>query len=937
METVANAFLEPRRELPTGVVTFLFTDIEGSTVRWERDPVAMQRALREHDEIMRDAIASTGGVVFKTVGDAFYAVFQTADAAVESAIASQRRLAETDFEHVDGLRVRMALHTGTADERDGDYFGQALNRVARLLSTGHGGQILLSHASAQLARERLPGDVSLADLGEHRLKDLTAPEHVFGLVAPGLESEFPKLKSLSILDNNLPQQLTSLIGRDCDVRAVKDLTKAWSLVTVIGAGGLGKTRVALQAGAEMLDAYPDGVWFVDLAPMKDPALLANTIGAVFELQESGSRPMLESLVAFLKPKKMLLILDNCEHVIGEASTVAAGILRACDGVKMIATSREHLNVAGEATFRLPSLSMPSAEAAVALGVDAALEYGAVDLFVTRARAANARFAFTADIVAVVAEIVRRLDGIPLAIELAAARVRVLAPKQLAEKLNERFRVLTGGDRTALPRQQTMRAAIDWSYDLLTPDEQRVFRMLSVFAGSFAIDTPAAVGADETLDELDIFAIVASLADKSLVNAEHGDEDIRYRLLESTRQYGAEKLVEAGEGEAVAARYAEAYAAIAESIVDDYDTAVHRTWFARVEAEIENVRAAVTWAFSSDGDPALSLRLAATLHRTMVFNVREAQRWVASAHERRDDGVESSLAGRLELAQAFLNNASNQFVAVHKHASRAIPHFDESGHTRAKADAQRLAGRALVYLGRVEEGESLLETALAAHRKLGSRGTGAALRDLALARAAAGDLERARSLLSESLRDFEHREDLANVAQTVGTLAGIEFQAGNTAAALRSAEQALDVLRKLKRRLSIAWILHEMATFSIASGAFDDANARARESLAMARELPSPVFVAHALRQLATIAAMRPAGDDAARADDLARSAHVFGFVDMRLVELETTLEPVEQNQMDAARTRLTGALGDALLRQYESEGSHFTEERAIATALALRP
>jgi predicted ATPase len=615
--------------------------------------------------------------------------------------------------------------------------------------------------------------------------------------------------------------------------------------------------------------------------------------------------------------------------------VAAGILRACDGVKILATSREHLSVTGEALYRMPSLAVP--EPGNGLTAEAALQFGAVALFVARAIAANARFAFSDDRAPIVAEICRRLDGIPLAIELAAARSRVLAPKQLLEKLNERFRLLTGGDRTALPRQQTMRAAIDWSYDLLGPDERSVFRTLSIFAGSFALETVAAVYAGNELDEFDVFAIVASLADKSLIHADPSDDGlVRYRLLESTRQYGAEALIESGERDDVATKHAEAYALVAEAIVDDYDTSVHGMWLARVEAELENIRAALGWASNPMVEPSVILRLATSLHRTMaLFNAREAQRWVASALERCDEATDPGVVGRLELAQAFLSNVSNQFSAVHLHATNALAHFDDVENARQKADAQRLAGRSLVYLGQAAEGETFLETALASHRRLGSRGTGAALRDLGLARAAAGDLERARQLLAESLRDFEHREDLTNVAQTVGTLAGIEFQAGNIGVALDHAGFALEVLRKLKRRLSIAWILGEMATFSIELEAFDEARVRAGESLAMAREIPSAFFIAHALRQLATVAVLGSSAGAATRAAQLERAAHVLGFVAGRLAELGTTLEPAEAKQNDRARSRLGDELGpDALVRS-EIEGSHFTEDRAIATALAL--
>jgi predicted ATPase/class 3 adenylate cyclase len=934
MDAVRRVSSGPPTRLPTGEVTFLFTDIEGSTVRWERDPAAMQHALQRHDEVMRSAIVDAGGFVFKTVGDAFYAAFQEPAGAVAAAVLAQQRLGAEDFSAVGGLRVRMAVHTGSTHERDGDYFGQTLNRVARILSIGHGGQILLSAACEMLTAGKLPPHSTVRDLGEHRLKDLSAPERVFQLVAAELDSEFPKLRSLSVLDNNLPQQLTSLVGRDDDVAAIKGLLGSSKLVTLIGSGGVGKTRCALQVGAELLESYPGGVWFVDFAALHDPRLVANTIGAAIELQEAGSRPMLDSLVAHLRGKKLLLILDNCEHLIAEISRVAAALLHNCEGISILATSREHINIDGESLYRMPSLTVP--EQTAGLTAEAAAPYGAISLFVARAQAMNQRFALSDDNAPVVAEICKRLDGIPLAIELAAARVKVLAPKALAQKLNERFRLLTGGHRTALPRQQTMRAAIDWSYDLLAPDEQRLFRALSIFAGSFAPETTAAVCADEELDEYEIFTHVASLADKSLVNVEHGaDDEVRYRLLESTREYAAEKLAEAGETEAAAHRHAEAYADLAERIVAEYDSVPYRLWLPRAEAEIENVRAALAWSFGEHGGAHTGRRLAATLHRSMAgSSAQEARRWIALAIERGGDGG-ADLDGRLALAQAHLGGVLNQWAATLESARAAIAFFERAGNARGEADAQRWAGRALFYLGRVREGEALLEASLATHRKLGSRTIGATLRDLAVTRGAAGDVERSRRLFEEALRDFQRHEDDGNVAQTAGTLAGVEFGAGNVEAALRFAAQALAAARTLKRRRMIAWILGEMATFSLSIDAFDDARAQARESLTIARELSSALHVAYSLQHLAAVSALRPEPEDTGSRAGCERGARILGFVDVRLSELQTVREPAEEAEYRRALEQLDASLGAPRRETLSAEGASWNEDQAVWAAMAV--
>ena len=925
MEAVRDGSSGSQQRLPTGEITFLFTDIEGSTVRWERAPLAMQHALRRHDALMREAIVETGGCVFKTVGDAFYAVFQHPREALEGAIDAQRRLGNADFSEVEGLRVRMALHVGFADERDGDYFGQTLNRVARLLSIGHGGQILLSHACAQRIGADLPVGSSLADLGEHRLKDLTAPEHVFQFVSDDLQRDFPKLRSLSVLDNNLPQQLSPLIGRDSEVAAIKARLNDSRLVTLLGAGGVGKTRCALQVGAELLDSFNDGVWFVDLAPTSDPALVANAIGAVFELQESGSHPMTDSLVAHFKSKKLLLVLDNCEHLIAEVSSLATAILHACDGVKVLATSREHFNVAGEALYRMPSLAVP--EPTLSLSADDALAYGAVLLFVARAQAVNPRFELTDENAALVAAICGRLDGIPLAIELAAARVAVLSLKQLAERLDERFRLLTSGNRTALPRQQTMRATIDWSYDLLTAEEQQVFRIISIFVGPFAFETAAVVCADSGLGEYDVLTIVSSLAYKSLLNAESADADeVRYRLLESTRQYAAEKLAESGQHDSIAALHAQAYADLAERIVGEYDSMPYRAWAARAEAEIENVRAALHWAFDEAGDATVGQRLAATLNRLMPGSSgSEAYRWVEIAIEHTDATTDGDLAGRLALARAHLSVVLNQYTEAFAAAEEAMRRFDASTNPRGKADAQRWAGRALLYLGRGDEGEALLEAALATHRRLRSRSLGGTLRDLAVARGAAGDVERSRQYFAEALRDFERHHDEGAVAQTAATLAGVEFGAGNVDAAVEIAEKALEAARTLKRRRMTAWILGELATFSIARNAFADARARAREAIVIARDQGWSLYIAFALQHLAT---------EAALSGDRERGARLLGFVDRRLDELRTVREAAEQAEYERARAALLSVFGAAQLEELSSDGAELTEDQAIAISLS---
>jgi class 3 adenylate cyclase len=427
--------------LPSGRVTFLLTDIEGSTQRWDRDRPAMERAVRRHDLVLRAAIETHRGHVFRAIGDTFCAVFARPEDAVAAILDAQRRLAAEDFTAVDGIRVRAAIHTGTADEYGGDYDGPALNRVARLVAIGHGGQVLLSGASSELLDRALPDDVVLHDCGDHRLRDLSRFERVFQLVAPGLPDEFPALRSLSVLPNNLPRMPNAFVGREREITELTGLLASNPLVTLVGSGGLGKTRISLHVAAQLIEETRDGVWFVELAPLTSgdyvPSTIAHALGITLP---SGGDPV-ENLVRALKPKHLLLILDNCEHLVAPVARIVSALLRDCAGVRILASSRQALGVAGETSYRMPALGVPTALAAVMLTAEEAQNYPAIALFIERTRAVDQRFRVTDENAPIVADICRRLDGIALAIELAASRVKILTPRQLRDRLEERFRGL----------------------------------------------------------------------------------------------------------------------------------------------------------------------------------------------------------------------------------------------------------------------------------------------------------------------------------------------------------------------------------------------------------------------------------------------------------------------------------------------------------------
>ncbi len=450
---------------------FLLSDIEGSTSRWDANRDAMRSALREHDAILNSAITSHGGTVFKTAGDAFYAVFALVEHALAAAHDAQRRLLAQDWSAVGGLFVRMAIDAGETEARNGDYFGPALNRASRLLSIANGGQVLVSAAAADAANGTVENGLALRPCGAMVLRGLQAPEQVFQLTASDLPSEFKPLRSARATANNLPRQPTAFFGRDADIARIEDLLRRASLVTIVGAGGVGKTRTALQIAYNLLDQMDDGAWFVDFAPISDESLVAATTLSALGVTESDGRPQLERLLNYLRPRRTLIVFDNCEHVILEAARADAAILQQCPQVTLLATSRERLHIAGEVLYELPALD---AEAAI-------------KLFADRAKIVDPQFTVTKQNRQLVESICERLDRIALAIELAAPRLRTLSLEQLSKYLDERFRILVGGSRTALPRHQTVRALIDWSYDLLGEVEQRFFRRAGVFAGSFSLE------------------------------------------------------------------------------------------------------------------------------------------------------------------------------------------------------------------------------------------------------------------------------------------------------------------------------------------------------------------------------------------------------------------------------------------------------------------
>jgi len=585
-------------DLPAGTVTFLLTDIEGSTRLWETVPDAMEVALGRHNRLVTEVIEGHGGVVVTSrgEGDSFFAVFPSAVAAVEAAGACQLALHGEAWPAGAALRVRMGLHTGEAHVREGDYVDHApINRCARLKAAAHGGQVLVTEATSDLAAGRLGGGFGLKRLGEFRLRDLSQPELIYQLAHAGLPADFPPIRTVAERTGNLPVQVSSFIGRESELEQTGAALGEARVVTLTGPGGVGKTRLAVQAAGQVAGRYADGAWLCELAPVRDPAGVDGAVAAVFSLTALAGQSTREALVELLRSKQLLLVLDNCEHLLAGAAALAEHLARSCERLAILATSREALAIDGERLVPVPSLGMPGVDADLAMTRDA----GAVRLFAERAAAVKPGFAVTGENAAAVAAVVRRLDGIALAVELAAARVPAMTVAELARRLERSFAVLGTGRRGAAARHQTLRAVIDWSFQLLTGPEQKLLARLAVFAGGATLDAAEAVCSGEGIDPDAVFELLAALVARSLVVAEEHDAETRYRLLETIRQYGEEHLGQAGQTERWRARHAGYFAELITRVREDADDPRAEVfWAARLGAERDNLIAAWSWAIGT---------------------------------------------------------------------------------------------------------------------------------------------------------------------------------------------------------------------------------------------------------------------------------------------------------------------------------------------------
>jgi predicted ATPase/serine/threonine protein kinase len=789
------------QRLPTGTVTFLFTDIEGSTKLAREHPETWEDTRARHHAILQTAMDAHHGHVFQIIGDAFCVAFHTADDGLLAAIDAQQKLQNENWGET-LLKVRMGLHTGQAEINGREYHGYlAMSLVQRVMSAGYGGQILLSDATENLLRGQLPKEISLRDLGENRLKDVPQLVRIFQAFVPNLPADFPKLSTLNLAPNNLPTNLSKFIGREKEIAEVKGALSEYRLVTLTGSGGVGKTRLSLQVATELLDQFPNGTWFVELAPITDPDLIPQIILTAADMQAQQGRSALESLTDFLREKTSLLVLDNCEHLIEACAKLADTLLNAAPNLKILASSREALGVKGEQAWHVPSLSIPDLKHLPA--VEGLSQYEAVRLFIDRAVLAQPHFTVTDENANAVAQICSRLDGIPLAIELAAARVKVLKAEQIAERLNDRFRLLTGGSRTALPRQQTLRALIDWSYDLLAENEKLLLRRLAVFMGGCMLEAAEQVCSDGQLHAEDVLDLIIHLVDKSLVVVDEQPGQLRYRMLETVRQYAREKLLESGEGERFRIQHLAYFLKFAEETEPHLSRAEQIEWLDRLELDDDNLRAALEWAVDDpqNDPPEAALRLCNALWYFWYLR-----------------------GNRLGRREWF---------------SRALTIPTQSLRTIARARALGIAGFFALQQYDQEEAATLLEESIILCRELNNKpGLAFAIfRKAVYLSFASKDLSVVRSLYEESLnlyRQIDDRWSISWVLYGLGELA--LFNAYDHPAAHQYLKESLKLSREAGDRHRISFTLQRLGTLAVNQGNLSAAWECFYESLILGREL-----------------------------------------------------------------------------------------------------
>ena len=926
-----------KSETPAETFTFLFTDIEGSTRLSQTHPAAIPMILARHHAILRAAIESNHGHVFHIVGDSFSAAFHNALDALNAALDGQRSLQAEAWGEIGPLLVRMGLHTGmaktTEDTLGMPYSGYAtLASVQRIMSAAHGGQILLSQVTRDLLGDLLPSGVTLLDVGEHHLKDLLRPIHLYQVAASDLPADFPPLRTLDASPHNLPVQLTSFIGREKEISALRALLQTQRLITLTGPGGSGKTRLALQVATAAIEQFQDGVFFIALAPIIEPELVATTIAETVGATESAGRSVFDSLKEYLRDRHLLLCLDNFEQVISAAPRLVE-LLAACSKLHLLVTSREALRVRGEYEYPVTALTLPNLTKLPP--AEDLLQYAAVKLFIQRAQAIKPDFHLTNETAPAVAEICQRLDGLPLAIELAAARIKLLPPATMLARLEHRLEFLTGGARDLPARHQTLHNAIAWSYDLLNESEQTLFRRLSVFVGGCTLDAVEAVVMDTrdrerggeqahgfVLDQL------SSLLDKSLLQeGKSTNDEPRFVMLELLREFGVKQMELSAESEAVGRRHATFFLALAEQAEARLESADQVHWMNRLEQEHDNLRAALEWSKKANNAEELCLRLAGALGLFW-----EAHGYISEGRERLSAVLATETAqartparAKVLARAAELAYRQSDYPATISFAAASLAICRELGDRPGSAAALIKLGNAAMESGDYAAAPWFLEEALTIWRDLEDKhGTARALISLGWVTLRSGDYELANVRLGEALALSRELRDTRSMGFELSGLGEVALRRGDYARAARLVEESLELRRQMGHKWGIGVSLGTLGWIAIRAGDLSHAVTQLGESLEVRQEIGDKSGSAWCLERLAEVALAEGQAE---------RGVRVLGAAAALRASIGSVIDPVDQPEYESTLASLRAQLGDERFTAIWDEGRDMTLEKAIELAL----
>ena len=841
-------------DLPSGILTFLFTDVEGSTCLWEQYPEKMRQVTARHDELIEFLVLQNRGFIVRPrgEGDSRFAVFRLATDSVIAASEIQRSFSKEPWGIHLPVRVRIGLHTGEADLRDGDYYGAAVNRCARLRSVAHGGQTLLSQTTYCLVNESLPDGLSLRDLGEHKLKDLKRPERIYQLITPGLPSDFPPLKTSRRSIKNLPLSLTSFIGREKEIEEVKLLLNDRRFLTISGPGGAGKTRLALQVASASLEQYAAGGWFIDLAPLSEPTLAPRYIMDALGIHEETSCTPDEALTYFFQDKSALLILDNCEQILPGVAQLAQTLIDKTSSLKILATSRELLGVVGETVWSIPSLSTPRADEK--LSIEKLMQYEAVRLFVERAIAVKPNFALTSQNWHSIAQICARLDGIPLAIELAAARTRVLSVVEIAARLDNRLQFLVS-HQNLVPRQRTLRNLIDWSHELLPQNERILLRRLCVFAGGWKLEAAEQVCSGEGLESFEVFDLLAHLVDKSLVVAEIADGAERYRLLETIRQYAQERLAESNEADIYSLKHAEYFKKIAELSYEEIWGRNQGYWLERLEAEHANLRAALKWLTNNRDANEMYLRMAGSLWRFWRIRGRisEGRSYLEDALKKNTNAPDNLRANGLRGA-GKLALQQGDYIQALEMTQESLAIFKRLGDKLGVARQLDVLGEISYDQGDYSRAVELHRESLAIKHEINDKeGIAVSLRQLGVIARDRGEYSQAKALFEQSLILFRELEDKIFIAEALTNLGLVEHSLCQYERATLLLEEAVSIYRELNDKVGISNALQNLGNVAKDQGELKQAKTIYDECVLLKHEIGDKRGIAQAQTTLAEVA------------------------------------------------------------------------------------